>query len=216
MTDLETADHRGVDPRIAGLLAFNQNRKQDSREKLLIAATTLFCRDGYAAVSIEHITAEAGVSRVTFYRHFTAKSAVALELFERAAEQAAPRMLAIGGRNWRNRTAVLAWLEEFFALNRELQGILRVLSQANVLEADFSKDVRPYIFGLIEGLGRAIPAFAIDPEAPGDQRRWVKAWLLLYTILDQSNHAATRFGIAANPMMVEVLADDFLEFVSEG
>ena len=214
--DVDATDEGAVDPRIAGLLAFNHSRKLDSREKLLLAATTLFCRDGYAAVSIEHITAEAGVSRVTFYRHFTAKSAVALELFERAAEQSAPRMLAIGGRDWRDRATVVAWLEEFFALNRDMQGILRVLSQANVLEADFSRDVRPYIFGMIEGLGRAIPAFAIDPDAPGDQRRWVRAWLLLYTILDQSNHAATRFGIAANPMMIEVLADNFLEFVNGG
>jgi len=216
MSELDTTKGVAIDPRIVGMLAFNQGRKQDSREKLLVAATTLFCRDGYALVSIEQIAVEAGVSRVTFYRHFTAKSALALELFERAAEQSAPRMLAIGGRDWRDRATVVAWLEEFFALNRDLQGILRVLSQANVIEADFSKDVRPYIFGLIEGLGRAIPAFAIDPDAPQDQRRWVKAWLLVYTILDQSNHAATKFGIAANPMMIEVLADDFLEFTSGG
>lgn len=211
-------DH-AVDPasssaRMAGLLAFNQNRKASSRENLLAAAIKLFCRDGYAEVSIEDITGEAGVSRVTFYRHYASKAAVALELFRHAAADGTPRVLAIGTRDYRNRATVAEWLADCFAADYAMQGILRVLSQANVEEADFSRAVQPYIFDLIGGLGKTIPAFAIDPGRPADARRRVEAWLLLYTILDQSNHAATRSGISADPLMIDVLADTFLDFVN--
>ena len=205
-----------ADPRMAGLFAYNGQRKQTSRENLLLAATELFCRKGYAAVSVEDITSEAGVSRVTFYRHFPTKAGVALELFQRAGEVAGPRMLAISARDFRDRATVVEWLRDFFDLNREMQGILRVLSQANVEEADFSQQVRPYIFDMVKALGLSIPAFAVDPDKPEDQRRWVKAWLLIYTILDQSNHAATTEGVSANPEMIEVLADDFVGFVRAG
>jgi AcrR family transcriptional regulator len=203
----------GVDPRLAGIFAYNGQRKQSSRDSLLAAATDLFCSKGYARVSVEDIATQAGVSRVTFYRHFPTKAAVALELFQRAAEVAAPRMLAIAAQDFRDRATVMAWLTDFFELNREMQGILRVLSQANVEEADFSQQVRPYIGEIIAALGSSIPAFDVDPEAPSDQRRWVRAWLLIYTLLDQSNHAATVGGISTNPMMLEVLADQFLDFV---
>jgi AcrR family transcriptional regulator len=212
----ETLVRSNTDPRMAGLLAFLQQRKQSSREKLLAAAIKLFCRDGYAAVTIEDITDEAGVSRITYYRHFPTKSAVALELFKQAAAEGAPRVLAIGALDYRDRPTVVQWLADLFAADRDMQGILRVLSQANVEEADFSKQVQPFIFELIAALGRQIPAFDVDPDQPCDQRRWVKAWLLIYTILDQSNHAATRSGVATNPMMIEVLADSFLDFVRGG
>jgi hypothetical protein len=139
---------------------------------------------------------------------------VALELFQRAAEIAAPRMLAIGARNFRDRATVVEWLSDFFDLNREMQGILRVLSQANVEEEDFSQAVRPYVLEMVAALGSSIPAFAVRADDPDGGRRWVRAWLLIYTILDQSNHAATTQSVATNPMMIEVLADSFLDFVT--
>ncbi|WP_162527168.1 TetR/AcrR family transcriptional regulator [Sphingomonas solaris] len=210
MNDEETD---GSDPRMAGLLAFNQQRKQDSREKLLAASVRLFCKHGYGAVSIDDITAEAAVSRITFYRHFTGKAALALELFQQAAADGAPRMLAIATRDYRDRATVVEWLREFFEGDRVLGGILRVLAQANVEEAGFTQQVQPYLYQLVGSLGRKIPAFDLEPALPADQKRWVKAWLLVYTIMDQSNHAASDAGVARNPMMIEVLADNFLDFV---
>lgn len=200
--------------KLTGLFAYNDQRKQTNRDRLLIAATNLFCSKGYAAVSVEDITSEAGVSRVTFYRHFPSKAAVALELFQRAGEIAGPRLTAIGARDFRDRATVVQWLADFFELNREMRGIVRVLSQANVVEDNFSAEVRPYIFDMITALGRTIPAFAAAPDDPDGGKRYVRAWLLLYTILDQSNHAVTTESVSAHPQMIEILADSFLEFVS--
>lgn len=212
MQDDETGQRPG-DPRMAGVAAFNQHRKQDSRDKLLTAAVRLICKNGYAAVTVEDITAEAGVSRITFYRHFTGKAALALQLFQQAAADGAPRMLAITTRDYLDRPTVVQWLQDFFDGDREIDGILRVLSQAYVEEAGLPGQMQPYPFQLIGALGKKIPAFDIEPGLPADQGRWVKAWLLVYTILDQSNHAAKNAGIARSPMMIEVLADSFLDFV---
>lgn len=211
------ADVRAAaNPRTAGLVAFNRERKRSSRESLLAAAVKLFCQHGYAAVAIEDITAAAGVSRVTFYRHFPSKSAIALELFRRAADEGVPRVLAIGSLDFRRRDTVIQWLHDFFAGDRDMKGILRVLSQANVEDADFAGEIQPFIAELIAELGTTIPAFRLDPDRPSQRRRWVEAWLVLYTILDQSNQAATKSGIATDPFMIDVLADKFVRFVIEG
>jgi AcrR family transcriptional regulator len=45
-------------------------RKKDQRRALLLAATAVFARVGYAAASVEDVVQEAGISRRTFYEHF--------------------------------------------------------------------------------------------------------------------------------------------------
>ncbi|MGI4940589.1 MAG: TetR/AcrR family transcriptional regulator [Janthinobacterium lividum] len=51
--------------------------------RILDAATALFMRDGFAAVSIEGIAAAAGVSKRTFYARFPDKQAVFLAVVRR-------------------------------------------------------------------------------------------------------------------------------------
>jgi hypothetical protein len=43
----------------------------------------------------------------------------------------------------------------------------------------------------------------------------MKAWSLIYRNLDQSNHAATDTGIARIPVMIDVLAESFIDFVKD-
>jgi hypothetical protein len=56
-----------------------------------------------------------------------------------------------------------------------------------------------------------IPAFASGNA--GEERRRAEAWLLIYEILDQSNHAALGMGIAPEDVLIDVLADRFVAFV---
>lgn len=48
------------------------------RQRILAAADTLFYGEGIRAVSADRVIAEAGVSKVTFYRHFPAKDDLVL------------------------------------------------------------------------------------------------------------------------------------------
>ena len=199
--------------RNTGLADFQRRRKQGSRDQLLVAATEAFCARGYFDVSVEDIASGAGVSRMTFYRHFSSKPAIASELFQLNAEAAMPRLLAIGQRDFRDREVVEDWLAGIFAADRQKPRLLRVFIQANVDETGFTEKAHSFIGQLIAGLGQSIPAFAIDPASPADRLHWLEAWLVIYEILDQSNHAARGSGVATDPLVIEILAHRFLAFV---
>jgi AcrR family transcriptional regulator len=200
--------------RTATLLASTQRRKQDSRDRLLAAAVGCFCERGYLAVSVDDIASHAGVSRVTFYRHFSGKAALAIDLFRREAAAAMPRYLSILHDDWHDHGRVAAWLGRLFEADRVNRRLLRVFLQATIDEPGFVERAQELITDLIAGLGRAIPAFAVDGADPVDRRRWLEAWLLLYEILDQSNHAALLSGIATDPLVIDILADRFSAFIA--
>jgi hypothetical protein len=53
----------------------------------------------------------------------------------------------------------------------------------------------------------------LRPAEPPKKGFTRKLALLLYEILDLSNHAALDSGIATNPLAIEILTDRFLAFV---
>ena len=57
-----------------------------ARERLIDAATRLFASDGYHAVGISRILAEAGVSRVALYHHFRSKEELILAVLRHRDE----------------------------------------------------------------------------------------------------------------------------------
>jgi AcrR family transcriptional regulator len=56
------------------------------RQRLYQAAARVFARLGYAEATAEAIAREAGMSKATFYEHFSNKEECILALFDRAAE----------------------------------------------------------------------------------------------------------------------------------
>ncbi|HEX7820488.1 MAG TPA: TetR/AcrR family transcriptional regulator [Sphingobium sp.] len=190
----------------------NPCRKKGSRERLLAAAAAAFCERGYFGVSVEDIASAAGVSRMTFYRHFNGKASVAAELFRINTGSAMPLLLSIGEADFRDAATVRDWIAALFASDRASRQLLRVFTQASVSEPSFTTTAHRFIDNLLLGLGRTIPAFALAPDKPGERRRWVEAWLLIYEILDQSNHAALESGVATDPLTIDILADRFLAF----
>lgn len=194
------------------MVAFAQARKLDSRERLLSAAAMLFREHGYLAVSIDAVAAASGVSRVTFYRHFSNKAALAVELFKHATTDSLPRYLRIRNEDFRDHAVILAWLSGIFIADEANRHLLRVFTQANVVEPGFTQSAHGFIGEIIHGLGRDIPAFAARPEVAAERRQWLQAWLLIYEILDQSNHASRGVDPASDPLLMDILADKFFAF----
>ena len=58
-----------------------------TREKLLAAARVCFGQNGYSAVRIADIVAQAGISHGLFYRHFQDKDTILLEVLESLNER---------------------------------------------------------------------------------------------------------------------------------
>ena len=51
-----------------------------TRDRLIGAAHDLFCRSGFHAVGIDQILAEVGVTKTTFYNHFSSKDELVIEV----------------------------------------------------------------------------------------------------------------------------------------
>lgn len=55
-------------------MAWNPEHKQQSKEKILIAAADLFAQYGFSGIGIDDIMKSAGLTRGAFYSHFKSKS----------------------------------------------------------------------------------------------------------------------------------------------
>jgi len=65
-------------------------RSESARQAILGAANDLLVRDGFAAVTMEAIAAEAGVGKATLYRWWPGKAAVVMDAFLAATGPCAP------------------------------------------------------------------------------------------------------------------------------
>jgi AcrR family transcriptional regulator len=88
------------------------------RELLLDTAWSLFCKNGYRAVGIDTVLAEAGVAKMTLYNHFASKEdLIAAAMEKKGAETLAglEQVIASAGTNPRKRLmAVFDWLAGWF------------------------------------------------------------------------------------------------------
>lgn len=76
-----------------------QQRAQETRDRLFLAACDLFVTRGYAGTTVDSIAARAGVAKGTFFVHYKTKDAVATQLITiqtTAARRARERALAAG------------------------------------------------------------------------------------------------------------------------
>lgn len=93
--------------------------KRDSpkRDQLVETAWRLFYRDGYHAVGIDTILAEAGVAKMTLYNHFPSKEALILAVLERRhvdfTSSLHAAVEAAGASPQKRLMAVFDWLERW-------------------------------------------------------------------------------------------------------
>lgn len=95
------------------------------RDRLLDTAADLFYRDGYHAVGIDTILAEAGLAKMTLYHHFSSKEELIIAALERRGRkigEAIGAALQAAGPSPRKRLlALFDWHEQWFG-SREFNG----------------------------------------------------------------------------------------------
>jgi AcrR family transcriptional regulator len=88
------------------------------RDRLLDTAAALFYRDGYRAVGIDTILAEAGLAKMTLYHHFSSKEELIVAALERRGEAIAAGVksaLEAAGPSPRKRLqALFDWHADWF------------------------------------------------------------------------------------------------------
>jgi len=145
------------------------------REQLIDTAVELFYRDGFHATGIDKILAQAGVAKMTLYKHFKSKDELILAALRRRDEQFRNWfMRAVEGRAADPRERLLAVFDalgEWFA-RPNFRGCMFVNASAeycncddpiNVAAAEHKRLVRNYVRGL------AKDAAARDPDELADQ-----------------------------------------------
>ena len=88
------------------------------RDLLLDTAAKLFYRDGYHAVGIDTILAEAGLAKMTLYHHFSSKEELIIAALERrgraVGEAISTAIEAAGGAPKKRLFAIFDWYEQWF------------------------------------------------------------------------------------------------------
>ena len=69
-----------------------QERRAETRERLLEAAARVFAREGYAGASVEEVAGEAGFSTGALYSNFSGKEELFLALLTRNVERVSGRV----------------------------------------------------------------------------------------------------------------------------
>jgi AcrR family transcriptional regulator len=81
---------------MARALTLPQQRKEETRARILEAAYRVFGRRGYEAATVEEITDECGIAKGALYSHFASKEelfrVILLEHVRRRSEEAAARL----------------------------------------------------------------------------------------------------------------------------
>lgn len=98
-------------------------RADDTRAKLLMAASELFASKGYRQTTVDQIAKKAGVAKGTFFVHFAAKDAAVASLLRtqvKAALRERERVAAAGGNAAARMRAALVALGQMAGASRGL------------------------------------------------------------------------------------------------
>ena len=200
---------------IAGLGRFNSARKEASLRQLRAAADEVFSARGYHSVSTEDIALAAGVTRKTFYQHFSSKNEIAFDVYKRQQKRVAHFWSDISNRNYHDASEVYAWLD------RMVEGLASsAVSRVFVIEFTLADDtmrdrIRDMAPDLVHALGKQIPEFAFAAVSEANEDRFAHACLLVNQIVNQiTMHNAGLFHIR-RALIVDRLAKNFQEFIRE-
>ncbi|MGZ6734595.1 MAG: TetR/AcrR family transcriptional regulator [Nocardioides sp.] len=173
-------------------------RTSAARERILATADRLFYDEGVQAVGIQRIIAEAGVTRVTLYRHFPSKDdLVAAYLQRRSAYDHAQ----IDGIIESHRDDPRGALSELAtALTRDDFGSLRRGCPFINASAEFTgshvarvmaREIRSWVTEQIAGLLRALDH--ADPRGTAEQLMMVRTGAVVSGSLDANDHLSEDF-----------------------
>lgn len=170
--------------RSKGAVRAADERTLETRGAIIAAARAVLLKKGYAATRVEDIIRQAGISRPTFYRHFSDKFEVARAYHAQSGDETLGPWGALADIDVSDIAAIRGWLEDLLDTFAQRRDELVVWSEMSAIEPNYLMRVPRQFPALIELLGERIPAFSrAQREAPeGDTRPgpiWVEAFLLL-------------------------------------
>jgi AcrR family transcriptional regulator len=178
-------------------------RASAKREALLSTAQELFARQGYRAVGIDTLLAEAGVAKMTLYKQFGSKEELIAAVLERLAgtitAALSDRLAAAPGGSRGRILAVFDWLADWVR-SPAFHGCLFIKAASEYPEPGdrprqaaeaFKAGCRQLLEALCQDLGVA------DPERLARQLHLLLEGALVLAFLERDPQAATHAREAA-------------------
>lgn len=130
-----------------------------ARDRILNTAGPLFYRDGYRAVGIDRVIAEADVAKATFYKHFPSKDDLIVAWITRAEERSTQNLPPLDGPE-----PLSAYVDRMIAIARQ-GGCMGCTYQGTA--AEFSDPAHPAHAAAMGVKRRVIEALEIRARAQG-------------------------------------------------
>lgn len=182
-------------------------RSSIKRDALLDTAEALFARQGYRAVGIDTVLAQAGVAKMTLYKHFRSKEELIAAVLERRGDSIAAalaeRIAAAPAEPRERLLAVFDWLAEAVR-SPEFHGCLFIKAASEYPEAADRPRQAALAFKegcrqLLEGLCRDVSS--ADPEGLARQLQLLLEGTLVMAFLQRNPQAAGDARRAAEALL---------------
>ncbi len=188
-------------------------RSSIKRDALLDTAEALFARQGYRAVGIDTVLAQAGVAKMTLYKHFRSKEELIAAVLERRGDSIAAalaeRIAAAPAEPRERLLAVFDWLAEAVR-SPQFHGCLFIKAASEYPAAEDRPRQAALAFKegcrrLLEGLCRDVSSD--DPEGLARQLQLLLEGTLVMAFLQRNPQAAGDARQAAEALLAARLND---------
>lgn len=202
---------RGRKP--GNLTDLQQSQKEENRATIIRSARKLFAARGYTEVSVDEISRHAGVSRFTFYKHFSGKLQVASSLLEVYLANLIDDYASLSGGPIPDLSEIVTWIERIVGLwrksRKDFAALSSLLRQDRELMAHRERSYRV----TIARLGETIPAF--NRVSNGDEAARIRAHMLLLALEDLCYELVISGWDVDPELAIQLLAQDFARFIGE-
>lgn len=208
-----TAVHRGRRSRTRTPL--QERQKLESREKILDAAGRLFRETSFSAATIGGIASYAKLSRVTVYKHFESKIAVAEALGARWRALSFDDHTSLAKSADPSLEDIQAWVRRILSVFSEHRELLSIMASIAWQEPPLLIIRATAYARIIETLGQRIPAFRAASSGE-DERARIKAYLLIVQLNELCFELVLSGWQVDHDEAIAVIADDFAQFIERG
>jgi TetR/AcrR family transcriptional regulator, transcriptional repressor for nem operon len=150
------------------LMRYSVEQKAASREALIRAAARAIREKGFEGVGVDQLSEAAGLTSGAFYKHFTSKSQVLLEVARAGIDRIAKRIRNV--RNSSNIDPVGGWVNDFASLHTSREHIRQTGLGCNLpaLTPEVVRAGRKVKQAYQEGLERAVCAMLEEAPLEGE------------------------------------------------
>ncbi len=199
----------GAAPKVGG-------RKSRAREMLLIAGREVLADPRFVAPGVQDVARVAGVSRTSFYLHFSSLEELIKAVFSREARWQLRRYRELDAAIALNSRKLRGWLERMFASFRSERQYIHIMNRGLALNPAYLGLIQRERNRMVLQLGRRIPELGLFAEnGEPNQERFIELRNLTARIDELSAYNAFDAWEGDFDLALDMVVRAFGEFVAK-